>query len=513
MSGLRTHRIRSLTVQPMVLVAAMLVFIAASAPNPAYATAKLWLYPDSENPQAGGHVVTEPAFTLNIENRGTGNGDNTAVETFLLVAVNDPGLLVSGTVSLPGGTVDLDPGALVYGNPTFDCDGKTVPPHGVYPAYYTEIPIGDIAQGQIISAGVAVEGTEGLRVHFDAKATGYRQAGPHLKCYDVINPSGHDVTMVFDEPGTPLCHEVSISKTAGSTGVAFGDVMDYVIVVENRGTCELTDVVLIEDLPTVPDANGEPGPAFSVTAIDPPPTSQTDTMIEWTLGTLEPGDIVTATVSVVFDQMDAVGLMIENTACVASFDLSDSECASVTVAVEASDEGEIGGPGFWCNQLRFAREGRPNAKFTTAELEAWLLLIFDQSAVFPELWPLVTLMDAEDMLCRPNLTETMADRLARHLLAMWFNVVSERLPLDTVLGDLCPGDEEPPPNMDPAMTVEALLFAAETALLDGDGDEILEFWMEVVDFVNNASLPGAGGCDDEFVRRTAARGRHGNNRP
>ena len=39
---------------------------------------------------------------------------------------------------------------------------------------------------------------------------------------------------------------------------------------------------------------------------------------------------------------------------------------------------------------------------------------------------------------------------------MWFNVVSERLPLDTVLGDLCPGDEDPPPDMDPAMTVEAV---------------------------------------------------------
>ena len=513
MSGLTTHRVRRLTLQPMVLAVALIVFVAASAPNTAFATPKLWLYPDSDNPQAGGHVVTEPAFTLNIENRGTGNGDNTATETFLLVAVNDPGLLVSGTVSLPGGPVDLDPATLVYGIPTFDCDGKTVPPHGVYPAYYTEIPIGDIAQGQIVSAGVVVDGTEGLRVHFDAKATGYRQAGPHLKCYDVINPSGHDVTMVFDEPGNPSCHEVSISKTAGATGVALGDAMDYVIVVENVGTCELTDVVLTEDLPTVLDPAGDPVPAFTVTGIDPPPTTQTDTMIEWALDPLGPGAVVTATVSVVFDQPDAVGLVIENTACVTSFELPDPECASASVAVDVSDEDEIGGPGFWCNQLRFAREGRPNAKFTIAELEAWLLSIFDQSAVFPELWPLVTLMDAETMLCRPNQADTVADRLARHLLAMWFNVVSERLPLDTVLGDLCPGDEDPPPDMDPAMTVEALIAAAEADLLAGADDDVLEFWMDVIDFVNNASLPGAGGCDDEFVRRTATRGRHGNHRP
>ena len=78
----------------------MLVFIAASTASPASAAPQLWLYPDSDDPQAGGHVVTEPAFTLNIENRGTGNGDNTATDTFLLVAVNDPGLLVLSLIHI-----------------------------------------------------------------------------------------------------------------------------------------------------------------------------------------------------------------------------------------------------------------------------------------------------------------------------------------------------------------------------------------------------------------------------
>lgn len=512
MSGLKTHRICSLTVHPMVMVTAFVFFIAAVAANPASATAKLWLYPDSENPQAGGHVVTEPAFTLNIENRGTGNGDNTAYESFLLVAVNDPALLTSGSISLPGGAVDLNPADLIYGTPAFGCDGKTVPPHGVYPAYFTEIAIGDIVQGEVVSAGVVVDGSEGLRVHFDAKAIGYKQAGPNLKCYDVFNPSGHDVSLVIDEPGTSPCHELSIIKTAGSTGVALGDAMDYVIVVENRGTCELTEVFLTEDLPTVFDIDGNPVPAFTVTAIIPAPYIQTDTMIEWSLGTLAPGDTVTATVSVVFDQADAVGLEIENTACVSSFELPDPLCANVSVMVEGTDGDEIGGPGFWCNQLRFARQGRPNAKFTIPELEAWLVEIFDQSTVFPELWPLVTLADAETLLCRPNLAEDMADRVARHLLALWFNVMSELLPLDTALGDLCPGDEDPPPDMDPAMTVAELITAVETDLVAGADDETLEFWMEVVDFVNNSRLPGAGGCDGEVVRRTGNR-RHATHRP
>jgi uncharacterized repeat protein (TIGR01451 family) len=512
MSELRAHCLRSLGNRPTALAIAMVMVITAAAVNPANATAKLWLYPDSENPQAGGHVVTEPNFTLNIENRGTGNGDNTAYDAYLLVAVNDPGLLVSGTIALPEGSIDLDPAMWVYGTPTSDCKGKSVPPHGVFPAYYAEIAVGEILVGEIVSAGVVVDGSEGLRVHFDAKAVGFKQAGPDLKCYDVLNPSGHDVTLVIDEPGTSPCHEVSIIKTAGATGVALGDVMDYVIVVENRGTCELTEVVLAEDLPTVPDVNGDPVPAFTVTMVAPAPYSQTDTSIEWSLETLAPGATVTATVSVVFDQPDAVGLVIENTACVTSFELLEPECAIATVVLEASENDEIGGPGFWCNQLRFAREGRPNAKFSIAELDAWLVEIFDLSAVFPEQWPLATLVDAETVLCRPNLADTMADKVARHLLALWFNIVSERLPVETALGDLCPGDEDPPSEMDPTMTVEELIAAIEADLVAGADDEILEIWLDIADFVNNSRLPGEGSCEGEVVRRSDNR-RHGRHRP
>ena len=490
----------------------MIAVIAAVAAAPAHATAKLWLYPDSDNPQAGGHVVTEPTFTLNIENRGTGNGDNTAYEAYLLVAVNDPALLIGGSIALPGGTVDLDPAMWAFGTPLLDCKGNSVPPHGVYPAYFAEIAIGDIAQSELVSAGVVIDGSDGLWVHFDAKAVGYKQAGPNLKCYDVFNPSGHDVTLVLDEPGTGPCHEVSIVKTAGATGVALGDAMDYVIVVENQGTCELTDVVLTEDVPTVLDIDGNPVPAFTVTAIVPAPTTQTDTMIEWSIGSMAPGDAVTATVSVVFDQPDAAGLEVENIACVTSFELPEPACGSASVVVDGTDGDEIGGPGFWCNQLRFAREGRPNAKFTIPELEAWLAEIFDQSAVFPELWPLVTLADVEALLCRPNLADTMADKVARHLLALWFNVVSERLPVDMVLGDLCPGDEDPPVDMDPAMTVAGLIEAVEADLVAGAADDILGCWLEVLDFVNNSRLPGQGGCDGEVVRRSGNR-RHGRHQP
>ena len=46
----------------------------------------------------------------------------------------------------------------------------------------------------------------------------------------------------------------------------------------------------------IPAKAKQPVPAFTVTSILPPPTGQTATVIEWTLGTLAPGDSVTAIV-------------------------------------------------------------------------------------------------------------------------------------------------------------------------------------------------------------------------
>ena len=180
----------------------LIIFAAVTAaPVAAEASAKLWLYPDSDDPAAGGHVVTDPAFTLNIENRGSGNGDNTAYGAILLVAVNDLALLTDVSLALSTGTTTLDPTAFGDGLPTFDCDGKTVPPHGVYPTSFAEIGLGDIAEGETIAAGVVINGSEGLEVHFDVKAVSYRQAGPNLKCSNVFNPPGHDVTVVFEGSG------------------------------------------------------------------------------------------------------------------------------------------------------------------------------------------------------------------------------------------------------------------------------------------------------------------------
>ncbi len=468
-----------------------ILIMATLLPGSAEAGSKLWLYPDSENPQNGGHVVETGDFVLNIENLGSGNGDTTTYEVFVVLSVNDPALLTGGSLGLPDGTsVALDPAAFVFDTPVFPCSGHYFPPHGVYPASIAEFFIGDIADGEVVQIAVDIEGDDGLVAHFDAFGTGYKQAGPNLKCYDVSNPSGHDVSVVLGEGEEDPCPWLVIDKVASASGVDFGDQVDYTITVENLSECDATRVVVTETIPIVVTEDGSEVPAFTVVAVDPSPTEQTDRLLVWSIGDLAAGESVVFTVTVVFDEPAADGTPVENTACVFFAETDGVICASAIVAVGAIPADEIGGPGFWCNQIRFALEGRHNAKFAVEELEEWLAGINEVSPVFPELWDTTTLEGARDLLCRPNEAETVADRLARHLLALHFNIASERVDSELSLGDLCEGSVPLPEDADPAMTIAELVAAAEADILAGADDEILEFWQEVIDFVNNATVNG-----------------------
>lgn len=476
---------------PIIITAALIM--ATILPGSAEAGSKLWLYPDSEDPRNGGHVVETGNFVLNVENFGSGNGDTTTYEVFVVLSVNDPALLAGGSLGLPDGTsVDLEPAAFVFDTPIFPCSGHSFPPHGVYPAFIQEFFIGDIANGQVVQIAVDIQGDDGLEAHFDAFGTGFKQAGPNLKCYDVSNPSGHDVSVIFGEGGgEEPCPQLTIDKVASVSGVDLGDEVVFTISVENESECDATEVVVSEDIPMVFGEDGIEVPAFTIVAVDPSPTEQTDSMLIWDIGDLPAGETVVFEVTVVFDEPAADGTVVENTACVVFAESDEMICAGAEVAV-GSVGGEIGGPGFWCNQIRFALEGRHNAKFTIEELEEWLTAINEASLVFPELWDTTTLEGAHDLLCRPNEAETVADRLARHLLALHFNVIAERVDPELSLGDLCEGSVPLPADADPAMTIAELVAAAEADILAGAGDEILGFWLEVIDFVNNATVSGCG---------------------
>jgi hypothetical protein len=81
---------------------------------------------------------------------------------------------------------------------------------------------------------------------------------------------------------------------------------------------------------------------------------------------------------------------------------------------------------------------------------------------------------------------------------LWFNLVSARVDPDLALGELCPGDEPPPEGTDLEWTVGQVRDQAEDAILDGEDDATLLFWMAVEDFINNASVPEE--CAPSFRR-------------
>jgi uncharacterized repeat protein (TIGR01451 family) len=487
----------------IIILVTMAVLVAA--PSTSEAKTQLWLYPDVDDPRAGGHVVTDGMFTLVVENRGKGE-DDTASAVSLVVAVNDKTLLGSVTLVWPDvGVTEIVAKDLQPGTPDLLCEGgKDIPRHGVYPADFTTVSffeadsIAEIGPGEIVEIEVMIVGDDGLEVHFDVIAEGHKMKKGNDVCYGVVNPSGHDVTVILGEAVEAECPAVTIDKSANPTSVEFGEGVEYTIEVENTGDCELTDLVITEDIPTVTDpGTGIPVPAFTVDpppAVDPTPAIQTDDLITWHLVSLPAGEMATFTLTAVFVEA-ADGHKVVNTACVTA-DGIDEQCSKAAVAVGVNaNAGDIRGPGFWCNRIRFADEGKRNATYTIDELEAFLELINEGtdtsvgSSVFSDLYEASTLEDARTLLCQPRLARSAADRLARHLLTLWFNIVSERVaPELTTLDELCPGDEELPDDADGEMTVGEVVAGAEDELLLEEPDDVLlDWWKDIIDFINNSN--------------------------
>jgi len=514
---------------PIIIVVTMAILVAA--PGTSEAKTQLWLYPDSDDPRAGGHVVTGGEFTLIVENRGTKDGD-TAFDVSLVVAVNDPALLGGVTLIWPDGEETLiDATSLQPGTPTLPCDGKDVPRHGVYPTDFTTVSvrnvdsIDEIEPGGMVEVEVEVVGDDGLEVHFDAIAAGHKVKKEEVVCFGVVNPSGHDVTLILGngDTGDDECPALTIDKSASTAGVEIDGEVEYLIEVENTGDCELTNLVVTEDIPTVIDpAIGAMVPAFSVdpATVVPAPEPQTGEQITWILASLQPGETATFSFTAVFDQPAADGHEVVNIACVTADGIEEPLCArsKVSVGEKQTEDGEIGGPGFWCSQIRFAFEGRHNATYTVDELEAFLAAIndgtdsMDESLVFFELYDTSTLEMAQTLLCEPQLAESAADRLARHLLTLWFNIASERLDPNLMLDELCPGDEELPEDAEGGMTVGEVVLGAEEELLAEEPDQaLLDWWKDIADFINNAKV--GPDCDEddevaEFRRSPGRRLRH-----
>jgi uncharacterized repeat protein (TIGR01451 family) len=481
---------------------------------------QLWLYPQDAGPREGGHIVPPKSFILVVENRGKPSDENGAQGVELVVAVNDPASITAFSLSRLDNGTPLVLGEWKDGTPELLCDGKLMPRHGVYPALYATTLLGDLAGGESIEIDVTVEAGSDLRAHFDAMGTAWKTNRNGEKCSDVLNPAGHDVTVGQRPGGRDDCGHVRIMKTGDEKFVDLGDAVIFTIDVLNEGSCDLTDPVLRDFIPAVDDGKGGSVPAFMWTeeGTDPPPIEINDFLLEWTLDSpLVAGDQDGVVLKVVFDDPLADGQRVVNRACISAAELHKPRCAAAVIIV-GNPNGEDGpaGPGFWCHAVRFILEDRHNAPIDAEDYEKWLFEIGEGSNVFhdepDEPYDASTLEEAQDLLCTPQTAQGAADRLARHLLTLWLNVVSGRLDPELPLGDLCDGDEIMPDGVDPEI-IDAwdLIVAVEDALVLPAEDQELTFWSEVVDAVNNSLVPGEPGCT--AARLTSGRQRAGNGKP
>jgi uncharacterized repeat protein (TIGR01451 family) len=490
----------------------------------------LWLYPKEAGPREGGHVVPPGTFTLVIENRSKDTGANTADEVELVIAVADSAAVSYLELKFEG--VDpmvLEPKKWEEGVPVLPCSGKPISRHGEYPAPYSTVTleelteISDLVGGQSVEIKVTVEGDEGLRVHFDAMAKGWKTTGQGPKCSGVSNPPGHDVTVADRRGGgdNDDCGRVSISKTADPRVVDLGETVTYAIEVLNEGTCDLTELILSDFIPAVEDENGISRPAFQwIPGTYPIPSEIDDYRLEWPLvSPLGVGESQVVRLVVEFIEPSADGQRVVNRACITAAELSKERCTSAGVMV-GNPYGEDGpaGPGFWCHAARWVIEDRPKVPVDGEELLAWLELVDMDSDLYSELYvtfvaedPEASFMAAADLLCAPQSAGGAADRLARHFLTLWLNVVSGRLDSALTLGELCEGDEALPDDPDlESTTVGDLIDEVELGFAGAD-DEQLNFWSEVVDAVNNSRVPGEFGCT--VPMRTSGRQRAGQGNP
>jgi uncharacterized repeat protein (TIGR01451 family) len=337
-----------------------------------------------------------------------------------------------------------------------------------------------------------------------------KETGHGIKCYDVINPYGHDVTVVLAGDSEPSCPDVSIEKSASIAGVDLDEEIDYTIEVTNTGDCELTGVEVTENIPTVDDGEGGTVQAFSVVAADPGPPIASDGTLTWVIDTpLAPSATIIITLTVVFDEPLADGQEIVNTACVSAEGLDEPVCSSAEVAMgEEPDDTGAGSPGFWCNRIRLAADEKPGATYTTEQLEELLALVYGESEFFGQDEEAMTTEQAELVLCNPR-DSSAAERLVRHLLTLWLNVVSLRIEPSLELDELCAGDEQLPDDVEGSTTVADVLEGAELDLMDLEAERAtLLRWKDIIDFINNASLADGDDCADaEPLRVETRRGR------
>lgn len=191
------------------------------AAQPAAAVPDLQLYVDGAvyDTESESWVITANEFDIQV----IGANNNVAdvkLAAALVPSTTDPS---SGSVTLtPVGFSSGPQTPFVYGTPIMG-DGSPLPPHGIYPSWYTTLPVGDFeplytvynmqpdetgsALGQIKSVHVSITGFSA--VHFDAydhTINGHERVR--------FAPFSHDVEYT-PEPGTVALFTLGIGAVLG----------------------------------------------------------------------------------------------------------------------------------------------------------------------------------------------------------------------------------------------------------------------------------------------------------
>jgi PKD repeat protein len=194
----------------------------------------------SSNMPPGGSV----SFNLYIDAVSTPDGADPTYDVYLAVAVNDTAQVASITIGPTTITT------FTYGEVTWpDAAGDgTLPPHGVYPTWYTLVPFGDVASNHgyhttpgdpygpywafrscipvTITASATMIG--GFKVHFDAQGVLVR--GSTYPGDRNNNPYSHDSTFISTYTPPVVTAEVTFDQVGVDT-----DFTETVLTVDSTG--------------------------------------------------------------------------------------------------------------------------------------------------------------------------------------------------------------------------------------------------------------------------------------
>lgn len=362
------------------------------------------------------------------------NADLSSVQLF--VAISDISLLTSiDFAGGDGGAVSV-PSSDIGGGTPFLADGSTLSDHGVYPAYFTSYSVGSLAAGSagIVTIWVNVTGdfAGGLIIHLDY--AGVDDSG-------VVFTGPFDADMAIFENGEAEGEPPCVAPTLSLTGMpdTTSPLPGSTLTVNYETNSSDWDVAAT-------------GRSIHAEANATSPISGARVQVMDADAKIPDGDPL-AHVNISFALSD---VLLSGDKITIEAILSAQACGSalsasytLTVTVDGNGTGDIHSAAWWQNQLERTAKSKKNAEFTKTEIDAFFQAIAAHSGMFTygswngtapsgdsdEGWlDIASLHDALDILKGKSGDSKKVRGIERQALALWLNVASGAVNLDTQVG-------------------------------------------------------------------------------